>query len=1075
MPSDYERIYEDNRREYGEGGAIKFGQFTSELLYADRTHFIYELLQNAEDALERREQAWDGKRDVTFKLVSDQLRVEHYGDPFNEDDVKSICEFGESKKRKRLTEIGHFGIGFKSVYAYTSEPRIHSGDEHFAIRDYIFPTSIEEIEDVHSDRTVIEIPFGENSRSAHEEITHGLTSLHRRTLLFLRNIEEISWITDQDRSGQYIRESKLIREGVRRTTLVSTSAVEDDLDEEEWLVLFRPVENHGVPAGEVQVAFLLGDKDEFIRRAKGCTLFARFATKIETHTGFLMDGPYQTTLSRDDVPPTEHWNVYLVDETANLIVDSLLCMRNRGLLDAQILGCLPLDELDDLSSEGLTGPLFEKIGQALSSERLLPKHGGGYISAKESLIPQTGDLRELFSSEQLSRLYGQQVAWLAASVTSSPRLATYVRTQMDVREIRPEEIVRRLTTDFLKDQTDVWIQDLYLFLEPQRALLKELRSIPIARLTDGSHVRPEIKGLGQVYFSADEDTSFRTVRHEVCEDETVRAFLERLGVRKWDRIDHLIENVLAKYQLTGFRPSLEEYSDDVNCVLAVWSSSNSGMRSRLEQELRQLAWIFAVDAEDRSNIELCLPRKVYLATDELVALFGGVGGFHIVDSCRECLVGSEIDVLMKNCDAADSLRPVRVRNQDRFTSSELSQMRRQAYPDLQAHDPWDYSVSDWQLHGLEAVLAAIRSADKSSGKERAELLWNFLVDIGADYFRGTYEWQHYRRRFCHFDSEFLLILRDAAWIRDASGVLCWPCDVVFEELGWRRDEDLIRELKFKAPVLAELANEAGLEVELIRLIQQKVEEGMTSDDIRHCLEGSRDKSVAPRRHQDAESTDENFAAALMERQSSRPVAITSTSPVRLPPGGPRTRESAVTDRDLARDVDGREGWLVMEVSHAARGPEGKALAEEFRAMVEGDYGRRCQICGRTFAKPDGSQQVFIVHVVPPTRHSLSNHFGNLMGLCGWHFALFQHGERCWRTLEGNKPLEDEEQMRALVLNLPEQIDDDGNAYRGLPMRFWNVFDEWTAEPTDVDALVRYSNPHWRYLCELLRYDGKELS
>ena len=50
MTSDYKAIRADNEREYGAG----IGRWGRDLLanrYDDRTHFIFELLQNAEDAL----------------------------------------------------------------------------------------------------------------------------------------------------------------------------------------------------------------------------------------------------------------------------------------------------------------------------------------------------------------------------------------------------------------------------------------------------------------------------------------------------------------------------------------------------------------------------------------------------------------------------------------------------------------------------------------------------------------------------------------------------------------------------------------------------------------------------------------------------------------------------------------------------------------------------------------------------------------------------------------------------------------------------------------------------------------
>ena len=47
MPTDYDKIREENIEEYGKG--TRHLSFLS-TLYTDRTHFVFELLQNAEDA-----------------------------------------------------------------------------------------------------------------------------------------------------------------------------------------------------------------------------------------------------------------------------------------------------------------------------------------------------------------------------------------------------------------------------------------------------------------------------------------------------------------------------------------------------------------------------------------------------------------------------------------------------------------------------------------------------------------------------------------------------------------------------------------------------------------------------------------------------------------------------------------------------------------------------------------------------------------------------------------------------------------------------------------------------------------
>jgi hypothetical protein len=96
MSSDYAAIRADNERQYG----TAIGRIGPMLLaerYDDRTHFIFDLLQNAEDALARRPD-WCGSRGVTFSLSAKELRVAQCGKPFDTLDVRGICGIDESTK-----------------------------------------------------------------------------------------------------------------------------------------------------------------------------------------------------------------------------------------------------------------------------------------------------------------------------------------------------------------------------------------------------------------------------------------------------------------------------------------------------------------------------------------------------------------------------------------------------------------------------------------------------------------------------------------------------------------------------------------------------------------------------------------------------------------------------------------------------------------------------------------------------------------------------------------------------------------------------------------------------------------
>src|SRR5262245_7624325 len=130
MPSDYEAIRTQHLEDYGRKKDWRQSVLTDR--YGERTHFLFELLQNAEDA---------GATRIEFRLLDDRLEIRHDGRDFNTRDVKAICAIDESTKPDDEGMIGRFGVGFKSVYAFTTAPQVHcpGSNEHFEIRHHVEP------------------------------------------------------------------------------------------------------------------------------------------------------------------------------------------------------------------------------------------------------------------------------------------------------------------------------------------------------------------------------------------------------------------------------------------------------------------------------------------------------------------------------------------------------------------------------------------------------------------------------------------------------------------------------------------------------------------------------------------------------------------------------------------------------------------------------------------------------------------------------------------------------------------------------------------------------------------------
>nr|XP_032823228.1 protein NO VEIN-like isoform X2 [Petromyzon marinus] len=99
-------------------------------LYSKDTHFVLELVQNADD------NSYPSGPDaqppsLLFVVENDRVTLLNNEVGFSERNVRYICDIGKSTKGKhKYGYIGQKGIGFKSVFKVTDRPEIHSNGFH---------------------------------------------------------------------------------------------------------------------------------------------------------------------------------------------------------------------------------------------------------------------------------------------------------------------------------------------------------------------------------------------------------------------------------------------------------------------------------------------------------------------------------------------------------------------------------------------------------------------------------------------------------------------------------------------------------------------------------------------------------------------------------------------------------------------------------------------------------------------------------------------------------------------------------------------------------------------------------
>ncbi|HEY0921700.1 sacsin N-terminal ATP-binding-like domain-containing protein [Rheinheimera pacifica] len=824
MTSNYEAICEENRESYGTKGAQKSGKLAAGL-YDDRTHFIFELLQNAEDALGRRGN-WQGPRKVSFTLNSTRLMLSHFGNPFSEADVKSVCDIAESTKNE--SSIGRFGLGFKSVYTVTDLPEIHSGDEDFAIENYVFPKRLVRSTRA-ADETQIILPLNSEDESAEQDITVGFRNLGPGALLFLRHIDEINWSVEGGASGFYLRNApESLGPNVQRITVIGKEDDQPEVDQ-NWLVFHRDVfSGTGQKVGRVEIAFsqvaLKDNPDRWaVQPLAKSPMVVFFPTVVESYLGFLVQGPYRTTPSRDNIPPGDPWNQHLVTETSDLLVEAMRWMRSKAMLDIAALSCLPFDH-EKFSKDSRFAPMFDAVRKAFQDEELLPTFDNRHVSAKQAKLARTQELRELLSPEQVAALFGSEVAvWLSGDITQdkAPDIRQYLMRQLDIDEITPIKLVPSLTKTFLEAQSDSWVLRLYEFLSSQEnALRRYLETAPLIRLDDGTHVVARENGEAKAFLPSSIATGFPTVRRSVCTTAEARAFLNSLKITEPDPVDDIIRNVLPKYRQDEVDVEDDIYASDIERICAAFRTDSASQKEKLRTALRETSFVMVVDAGDDKPY-VSKPGDIYIATDRLKQLFAGVRGVFIVDDSYDCLRGENVRELLESCGALRYPRPLEAPTI--LTWEEKLELRRQT--GYEATSGANDRVTDWLLQGFDTLIELLPKLPSEQRAERGRLLWESLGDLeerrGRGIFEGSYTWSHYgERKTPPFPAAFIRRINKAAWVLDSNDELVPPGIVVFDTLNWKLNPFLLTKIAFKPPLIDQLAKAAGIDPEALDLLRK---------------------------------------------------------------------------------------------------------------------------------------------------------------------------------------------------------------------------------------------------------------
>lgn len=931
--------------------------------YPDRAHFIFELLQNAEDVK---------AKTAEFVLHRDKVVFEHDGATFTEDNVRGITNIGEGTKPEGGDEIGRFGVGFKAVFAYTESPAIWSPSFCFSISDFVYPTDIAPLQGL-TNKTRFSFPFNNSKKPsavAYEEICATLDKLPALSLLFLRHIKEIRWRIESGPQLSLVR----IQHSAEHIEVRKLSA-DRKIGVDHYLLFKEPVEN--LSKHDVAVAYELEPLD-----GRGPSidstlpLHKQLRVNVETdgkvaiyfpaasaNSGlrFHVHAPFIPIPSRSDVKNCPA-NADLVRQIAKLAARSLRSLRELKFLTSDFLYCIPLPQ-DQL---GNYFPIREEMLMGLQQEELTPTHSHGYAPAKH-LCQARASFKELISEDDLNLLRAplpSRIRWATNSTLRNDRKDKLLealgvrdwdaRALAGVLQKRLGHAADAAVSAWLESKSVAWLQKLFIELNQGDVDGGDLSEIACVPLYGGSLIAPN-----RCYFPdkahLPEDELPR-VDHKVFDGKPyVRQYLAEMGVREADEAAK-VELILARrYRGDDVRVAEQvHYRDLKQFVRLVESEPQHAVLFKNARVLRSAEGKF----EPGQHLFLDDPfqptgLREFHAMVPLAHKRTGISdtyeksGIELTEIARfATAIGASSALKIEECSCKDNTEYGRLCREDRGIRSGRG------------------IDTDYTIHGIDEVLC-------QPTLDLSRLIWATLIEQESDFWTTAVFAKGGGSKPQRVPSQLAVKLRQAQWVPQKGGRFVAPCEATVDALPpkFTYDEDWHwltaigfgqshRKRTESAMHEAALAQELGF------------------DDL-EALARAREFAKLPKDEQ--QQILSRFRAASLPMPNEEPA-------------NPGQRELRAYDEAMeAQPRTGVEVQRTIQVGVA----EVKQAAKQFlhQQYTDEDGHMRCQVCKRQellpFKRPDGTEYFEVVQFLD--RHATDSRYPqNYLALCPNHAAMFMY-------------------------------------------------------------------------------------
>lgn len=535
--------------------------------YSDNAHFVYELLQNSDDA---------EASEVRVYLYSDKIEYIHNGkiafslsDPTLEgvDDscslghINSITSIGSSNK-KGENKIGKFGVGFKSVFKYTDKPHVEDDNYSFDLVDYIVPVESTRVSSHRKkNETAFLFPILDYNHNI-PIIKERFQTLHY-PLLFLDHLKKI--MVYEEEKLLFAFQKNLLDEwscdGVN-CRFVQLSAPQGSA----WFYTFSQ------PIGDADLmdscALFADEEGGLDLSLHDEPLYCYFPTREYLGLNYIVHAPFILTENRESIKTQQEWNDRLLYETGHLFLKSICALtqqktRNGDLVVDDSSFCLfPINALLGKRNNPHLDRHISAYKDYMAETKIFLASDHTYVNGTQTLYADDRELSNLFSNTEIQSMIsnadGHKWCFLNMSgndcVSQSDMVRFLDMTHAIHCHVDTLSVLKSLSPSLLQGKTIQWLKDFYSFLSNKKTLWKAndtlMKCLPIFYCEDGLYHAAYNQAddpQPSIYLTSGSDHHFDAIHPSLLEYPKCKNFFEFVGLKEPGALAEILENILPLY------------------------------------------------------------------------------------------------------------------------------------------------------------------------------------------------------------------------------------------------------------------------------------------------------------------------------------------------------------------------------------------------------------------------------------------------------------------------------------------------------------------------------------------------